>query len=180
MNFAVDLSGRQNVCIKVKGLESLVEKSQEIVVLLLFQFTTNASLDREALLLADVRLQNQKHELNAHYWVYPELLKTDLARRKSKSNNPKSFEVLNIILQNLLMERLVGNILDKANCFRQVISNNLEGNLRLPPLFSRFWLLWVSIENSEPELWKISEKLKLFLAQKCQPGKTSVTQGLTL
>jgi aspartate kinase len=166
---------------RMHQVKDLITRSEEpkIVVLSALSGTTNALVGiGEALAAADrVLAKSRIDELNAHYLsFYSELLKTDLAREKAEVIIQEHFEFLNILLKISFNEAINRDILAQGELLSTKLFQTLLEEFEIPSKFL-VALDFMSIdENSEPELGKISEKLKAILAHN-PDGKIFVTQG---
>ncbi|MCS5490835.1 aspartate kinase [Algoriphagus limi] len=166
---------------RMHQVKDLVTASDEptIVVLSALSGTTNALVSiGEALAAADRILAKERIDaLHAHYLdFYPQLLETEKARKKAEAIIKEHFEFLNIILKISFNEAINRDILAQGELLSTKLFYTLLEELEIPAVFL-VALDFMSIdENSEPELGKISEKLKAILAQ--HPGeKLFITQG---
>lgn len=166
---------------RMHQVKDLVTTNDEptIVVLSALSGTTNALVGiGEALAKADRILAKERIDaLHAHYLdFYPQLLKTENARSKAESIIKEHFEFLNIILKISFNEAINRDILAQGELLSTKLFHTLLEELEIPAVFL-IALDFMSIdENSEPELGKISEKLKAILAQH-PDQKLFVTQG---
>jgi aspartate kinase len=166
---------------RMHQVKDLITKGNEpkIVILSALSGTTNALLGiGEALSDADrVLAKSRIDELNAHYLsFYLELLKTDSARLKAEDIIQEHFEFLNILLKISFNEAINRDILAQGELLSTKLFQTLLEEFDIPSKFL-VALDFMSIdENSEPELGKISEKLKAILAQH-PDEKIFVTQG---
>ncbi|KPQ07855.1 MAG: aspartate kinase, partial [Algoriphagus marincola HL-49] len=112
-----------------------------------------------------------------HYLdFYPQLLKTEKARSKAEEIIKEHFEFLNIILKISFNEAINRDILAQGELLSTKLFYSLLEEMEVPAVFL-IALDFMSIdENSEPELMRISEKLKAILAQHPEQ-KLFVTQG---
>ncbi|TFV95863.1 aspartate kinase [Algoriphagus kandeliae] len=166
---------------RMHQVKDLVTASDEptIVVLSALSGTTNALVSiGEALAAADRILAKERIDaLHAHYLdFYPQLLKTEKARKKAEAIIKEHFEFLNIILKISFNEAINRDILAQGELLSTKLFYTLLEELEIPAVFL-VALDFMSIdENSEPELGKISEKLKAILAQH-SGEKLFITQG---
>lgn len=166
---------------RMHQVKDLITKGEEpkIVVLSALSGTTNALVGiGEALAAADRLLAKSRiDELHAHYMsFYPELLKTEAARENAEAIIKEHFEFLNIILKISFNEAINRDILAQGELLSTKLFHTLLEELEIPSVFL-VALDFMSIdENSEPELGKISSRLKGILAH--HPNeKIFVTQG---
>ncbi|WP_087938628.1 aspartate kinase [Algoriphagus faecimaris] len=166
---------------RMHQVKDLVSSGDEptIVVLSALSGTTNALVGiGEALAAADRILAKERiDELHAHYLdFYPQLLKAEKTRAKAEAIIKEHFEFLNIILKISFNEAINRDILAQGELLSTKLFYTLLEELEIPAVFL-IALDFMSIdENSEPELGKISEKLKAIISQ--HPGqKLFVTQG---
>jgi aspartate kinase len=178
MKFGGTSVGRPERMHQVKDLITRGDEPK-IVILSALSGTTNALVGiGEALADADrVLAKSRIDELNAHYLsFYPELLKSDSAREKAETVIQEHFEFLNILLKISFNEAINRDILAQGELLSTKLFQTLLEELNIPSIFL-VALDFMSIdENSEPELGKISERLKAILA-KHPNGKIFVTQG---
>jgi aspartate kinase len=178
MKFGGTSVGRPERMHQVKDLITRGEEPK-IVILSALSGTTNALVGiGEALADADrVLAKSRIDELNAHYLsFYLELLKSDSAREKAETVIQEHFEFLNILLKISFNEAINRDILAQGELLSTKLFQTLLEELNIPSTFL-VALDFMSIdENSEPELGKISERLKAILA-KHPNGKIFVTQG---
>jgi aspartate kinase len=166
---------------RMHQVKDLVTASDEptIVVLSALSGTTNALVGiGEALADANRVLAKERiDELHAHYLdFYPQLLKTEKARSKAEAIIKEHFEFLNIILKISFNEAINRDILAQGELLSTKLFYTLLEEMEIPSVFL-VALDFMSIdENSEPELTRISEKLKAILAQH-PDQKLFVTQG---
>lgn len=166
---------------RMHQVKDLVTASDEptIVVLSALSGTTNALVGiGEALADANRVLAKERiDELHAHYLdFYPQLLKTEKARSKAEAIIKEHFEFLNIILKISFNEAINRDILAQGELLSTKLFYTLLEEMEIPSVFL-VALDFMSIdENSEPELTRISEKLKAILVQHPEQ-KLFVTQG---
>jgi aspartate kinase len=149
------------------------------VVLSALSGTTNALVGiGEALSAANKPLAKERIDsLHAHYLnFYPELLKSPAAKTKAEDILKEHFEFLNILLKISFNEAIQRDILAQGELLSTKLFHTLLEELEIPAVLLPA-LDFMSIdENSEPELGKISERLKAILAQ--FPGQQLfITQG---
>jgi aspartate kinase len=166
---------------RMHQVKDLITRSTEptIVVLSALSGTTNALVGiGEALAAADKALAKERIDaLHAHYLnFYPELLKSSAARVKAEDILKEHFEFLNILLKISFNEAIQRDILAQGELLSTKLFHTLLEELEIPAVLLPA-LDFMSIdENSEPELGKISERLKAILAQ--YPGQQLfITQG---
>lgn len=178
MKFGGTSVGRPERMHQVKDLVTMGDEPR-IVVLSALSGTTNALVGiGEALAAADKELAKQRiDELNAHYLVfYKELLKSDEGRAKAEGIIKEHFEFLNILLKISFNEAINRDILAQGELLSTKLFYTLLEELQIPAVFLPA-LDFMSIdENSEPELGKISEKLKSILADYSEET-LFITQG---
>lgn len=155
------------------------DNEKKIVVLSALSGTTNALVGiGEALAEANKDLAKERIDaLHAHYLnFYKELLKTDAAQKKAEKIINEHFEFLNIILKISFNEAINRDILAQGELLSTKLFYTLLQELDIPAVFLPA-LDFMSIdENHEPELPKISEKIKTILANYPQ-DRIFVTQG---
>lgn len=155
------------------------DNNKKIVVLSALSGTTNALVGiGEALADANKDLAKERIDvLHKHYLTfYKELLKTDAARTKAEKIIKEHFEFLNIILKISFNEAINRDILAQGELLSTKLFFTLLQELGIGAVFLPA-LDFMSIdENHEPELKKISEKLKAILANYPQ-DRIFVTQG---
>lgn len=178
MKFGGTSVGKPERMHQVKDLVTLGEEPK-LVVLSALSGTTNALVGiGEALAHADRILAKELiDKLLAHYLdFYPQLLKTEKARKKAEDIIKEHFDFLNIILKISFNEAINRDILAQGELLSTKLFYTLLEELDIPAVFL-IALDFMSIdENSEPELNKISEKLKSIIEQ--HPGqKLFITQG---
>lgn len=178
MKFGGTSVGRPERMHQVKDLVTSGDEPT-IVVLSALSGTTNALVGiGEALADADKALAKERIDsLHAHYLVfYRELLQSDSARTKAEGIIKEHFEFLNILLKISFNEAINRDILAQGELLSTKLFYTLLEELEIPAVFLPA-LDFMSIdENSEPELGKISEKLKAILAE-FGDTKLFVTQG---
>jgi aspartate kinase len=132
----------------------------------------------EALAAADKSLANERIDaLHSHYLnFYPELLNSSAARVKAEDILKEHFEFLNILLKISFNEAIQRDILAQGELLSTKLFYTLLEELEIPAVLLPA-LDFMSIdENSEPELGKISERLKAILAQ-YPDQQLFITQG---
>jgi aspartate kinase len=130
------------------------------------------------LAVADKALAKERIDsLHAHYLnFYPELLKSLAARTKAEDILKEHFEFLNILLKISFNEAIQRDILAQGELLSTKLFHTLLDELEIPAVLLPA-LDFMSIdENSEPELGKISERLKAILAQ-YPDQQLFITQG---
>jgi len=178
MKFGGTSVGRPERMYQVKDL---ITRSTEptIVVLSALSGTTNALVGiGEALASADKPLAKERIDvLHAHYLnFYPELLKSPASRTKAEDILKEHFEFLNILLKISFNEAIQRDILAQGELLSTKLFHTLLEELEIPAVLLPA-LDYMSIdENSEPELGKISERLKAILAQ-YPDQQLFITQG---
>jgi aspartate kinase len=178
MKFGGTSVGRPERMYQVKDL---ITRSTEptIVVLSALSGTTNALVGiGEALAAADKSLAKERIDvLHAHYLnFYPELLKSPAARTKAEDILKEHFEFLNILLKISFNEAIQRDILAQGELLSTKLFHTLLEELEIPAVLLPA-LDFMSIdENSEPELSKISERLKAILTQ-YPDQQLFITQG---
>lgn len=178
MKFGGTSVGRPERMHQVKDLITR-DDQKKIVVLSALSGTTNALVSiGEA--LADAKKDLAKERIDAlhqHYLTfYKELLKTDAARSKAETIIKEHFEFLNIILKISFNEAINRDILAQGELLSTKLFYTLLQEIGIPAVFLPA-LDFMSIdENSEPELKKIAEKLKVILANYPEE-RIFVTQG---
>jgi len=178
MKFGGTSVGRPERMYQVKDL---ITRSTEptIVVLSALSGTTNALVGiGEALAAANKSLAKERIDaLHAHYLkFYPELLKSPAARVKAEDILKEHFEFLNILLKISFNEAIQRDILAQGELLSTKLFHTLLEELEIPAVLLPA-LDFMSIdENSEPELGKISERLKAILAQ-YPDQQLFITQG---
>ncbi len=155
---------------RMHQVKDLITRSTEptLVVLSALSGTTNALVGiGEALAAADKVLAKERIDtLHAHYLnFYPELLASPSARAKAEDILKEHFEFLNILLKISFNEAIQRDILAQGELLSTKLFHTLLEELGIPAVLLSA-LDFMSIdENSEPELGKISERLKTTLAQ---------------
>ena len=155
---------------RMHQVKDLITRSTEptLVVLSALSGTTNALVGiGEALATADKILAKDRIDsLYAHYLnFYPELLKSPAARTKAENILKEHFELLNILLKISFNEAIQRDILAQGELLSTKLFHALLEELEIPAVLLPA-LDFMSIdENSEPELGKISEQLKVQLSQ---------------
>ena len=155
---------------RMHQVKDLITRSTEptVVVLSALSGTTNALVGiGEALAAADKSLAKERIDaLHSHYLnFYPELLNSSAARVKAEDILKEHFEFLNILLKISFNEAIQRDILAQGELLSTKLFHTLLEELEIPAVLLPA-LDFMSIdENSEPELGKISERLKAILAQ---------------
>lgn len=166
---------------RMHQVKDLICSSSEptLVVLSALSGTTNALVGiGEALAQGDRGLAKDRIEkLHAHYLeFYPSLLTTPSAREKAEAILKEHFELLHILLKISFNEAIQRDILAQGELLSTKLFHALLEELGIPSVLLPA-LDFMSIdENSEPELGKISEKLKAMLA-KHPDQRLFITQG---
>ncbi len=166
---------------RMHQVKDLITRSTEptLVVLSALSGTTNALVGiGEALATADKVLAKERIDsLHAHYLnFYPELLKSPAARIKAEDILKEHFELLNILLKISFSEAIQRDILAQGELLSTKLFHTLLEELEVSSVLLPA-LDFMSIdENSEPELGKISERLKAQLSQHPDQG-LFITQG---
>ncbi len=166
---------------RMHQVKDLITRSTEptLVVLSALSGTTNALVGiGEALATADKILAKDRIDsLYAHYLnFYPELLKSPAARTKAENILKEHFELLNILLKISFNEAIQRDILAQGELLSTKLFHALLEELEIPAVLLPA-LDFMSIdENSEPELGKISERLKAQLSQH-PDQRLFITQG---
>jgi len=178
MKFGGTSVGRPDRMHQVKDLITRDSK-KKIIVLSALSGTTNA-LVGIGVALADANKDLAKERidlLHQHYQgFYKDLLKTDAARSKAEKIIKEHFEFLNIILKISFNEAINRDILAQGELLSTKLFYTLLQELDIPAVFLPA-LDFMSInENQEPELNKISEKLKSILKNYPQDS-IFITQG---
>ena len=178
MKFGGTSVGRPERMLQVKDLITRDDETK-IVVLSALSGTTNALVEiGEALAKADRLLaKNKIDELHAHYFdFHKKLLKTDTAQKKAMELLKEHFEFLNILLKISFNEAISLDILAQGELLSTKLFQILMEECGIQSKFL-IALDFMSIdENSEPELDKISEKLKSILSEN-PTEKIFITQG---
>ena len=166
---------------RMHQVKDLITRSTEptLVVLSALSGTTNALVGiGEALAAADKVLAKERIDsLHAHYLnFYPELLKSPAARTKAEDILKEHFEFLNILLKISFNEAIQRDILAQGELLSTKLFHTLLEELGVSSVLLPA-LDFMSIdENSEPELGKISERLKAQLSQH-PDQRLFITQG---
>ena len=166
---------------RMHQVKDLITRSTEptLVVLSALSGTTNALVGiGEALAAADKALAKERIDsLHAHYLnFYPELLKSPAARTKAEDILKEHFEFLNILLKISFNEAIQRDILAQGELLSTKLFHTLLEELGISSVLLPA-LDFMSIdENSEPELGKISERLKAQLSQH-PDQRLFITQG---
>jgi aspartate kinase len=166
---------------RMHQVKDLITRSTEptVVVLSALSGTTNALVGiGEALAAADKSLAKERIDaLHSHYLnFYPELLNSSAARVKAEDIVKEHFEFLNILLKISFNEAIQRDILAQGELLSTKLFHTLLEELEIPAVLLPA-LDFMSIdENSEPELGKISERLKAILAQ-YPDQQLFITQG---
>ena len=166
---------------RMHQVKDLICSSSEptLVVLSALSGTTNALVGiGEALAQGDRGLARDRIEkLHAHYLeFYPALLTTPAAREKAEAILKEHFELLHILLKISFNEAIQRDILAQGELLSTKLFHALLEELGIPSVLLPA-LDFMSIdENSEPELGKISDKLKALLA-KHPDQRLFITQG---
>ena len=178
MKFGGTSVGRPERMYQVKDL---ITQGTEptLVVLSALSGTTNALVGiGAALAAADKVLAKERIDsLHAHYLnFYPELLASPSARAKAEAILKEHFEFLNILLKISFNEAIQRDILDQGELLSTKLFHTLLEELGISSVLLSA-LDFMSIdENSEPELGKISERLRALLAQ-YPDQRLFITQG---
>jgi len=166
---------------RMHQVKDLITRDDEptIVVLSALSGTTNSLVGiGEALATGNKILAKERIDtLHAHYKTfYPALLKTDKARAMAEEIIGEHFEFLNILLKISFNEAINRDILAQGELLSTKLFYTLLEELEIPAVFLPAPEFMSIDVNSEPELSKISEKLKAILAQ--NPGeRLFITQG---
>ena len=141
--------------------------------------TTNALVGiGAALAAADKVLAKERIDsLHAHYLnFYPELLASPSARAKAEAILKEHFEFLNILLKISFNEAIQRDILAQGELLSSKLFQTLLEELGISSvLLSALDFMSIDV-NSEPELGKISERLRALLAQ-YPDQRLFITQG---
>uniref|UniRef100_UPI0040485C07 aspartate kinase n=1 Tax=Algoriphagus sp. TaxID=1872435 RepID=UPI0040485C07 len=178
MKFGGTSVGRPERMYQVKDL---ITQGTEptLVVLSALSGTTNALVGiGAALAAADKVLAKERIDsLHAHYLnFYPELLASPSARTKAEAILKEHFEFLNILLKISFNEAIQRDILAQGELLSTKLFQTLLEELGISSVLLSA-LDFMSIdENSEPELGKISERLRALLAQ-YPDQRLFITQG---
>lgn len=166
---------------RMHQVKDLITQGTEptVVVLSALSGTTNALVGiGEALAAADKVLAKERIDsLHAHYLnFYPELLASPSARAKAEAILKEHFEFLNILLKISFNEAIQRDILAQGELLSTKLFHTLLEELGISSVLLSA-LDFMSIdENSEPELGKISERLRTLLAQ-YPDQQLFITQG---
>ncbi len=155
------------------------DNDKKIVVLSALSGTTNALVGiGDALSAANKDLAKERIDiLHKHYLTfYKELLKTDSAQKKAENIIKEHFEFLNILLKISFNEAINRDILAQGELLSTKLFYTLLQELDIKAVFLPA-LDFMSIdENHEPEIKKISDKLKSIISNYPQ-DRIFVTQG---
>ena len=178
MKFGGTSVGKPERMHQVKDL-IIRDNRKKIVVLSALSGTTNALVGiGEALAEANKDLAKERIDsLHSHYLqFYEDLLKKDASRSKVEKIIREHFEFLNIILKISFNEAINRDILAQGELLSTKLFYTLLQEFDIPAVFLPA-LDFMSIdENSEPELKKISEKIKVILANYPEDS-IFITQG---
>ncbi|MCH7414059.1 aspartate kinase [Belliella sp. R4-6] len=178
MKFGGTSVGRPERMHQVKELITR-DNQKKIVVLSALSGTTNALVGiGEALADANKELAKERIDtLHKHYLTfYKELLNSESAQKKAEKIIAEHFEFLNIILKISFNEAINRDILAQGELLSTKLFYTLLQELDVPAVFLPA-LDFMSIdENHEPELKKISEKLKSIISNYPEES-IFVTQG---
>ena len=166
---------------RMHQVKDLITRSTEptLVVLSALSGTTNALVGiGEALAAADKVLAKERIDsLHAHYLnFYPELLKSPAARTKAADILKEHFEFLNILLKISFNEAIQRDILAQGELLSTKLFHALLEELGVSSVLLPALDFMSIYENSEPELGKISERLKTQLIQH-PDQRLFITQG---
>ncbi|MDN3668995.1 aspartate kinase [Echinicola jeungdonensis] len=155
------------------------ESGRKIVVLSALSGTTNALVGiGDALAEGKKDLAKERIDaLHEHYLTfYKELLKTEASQKKAEKIIKEHFEFLNIILKISFNEAINRDILAQGELLSTKLFYTLLEEQDIQAIFLPA-LEFMSIdEKSEPELSKISERLKAIL-QNYSKDSIFITQG---
>lgn len=155
------------------------DNDKKIVVLSALSGTTNALVGiGDALSASNKDLAKERIDiLHKHYLTfYKELLKTDSAQKKAENIIKEHFEFLNILLKISFNEAINRDILAQGELLSTKLFYTLLQELDIKAVFLPA-LDFMSIdENHEPEIKKISDKLKSIISNYPQ-DRIFVTQG---
>jgi len=178
MKFGGTSVGKPERMHQVKDLITL-DNDKKIVVLSALSGTTNALVGiGDALSAANKDLAKERIDiLHKHYLTfYKELLKTDSAQKKAENIIKEHFEFLNILLKISFNEAINRDILAQGELLSTKLFYTLLQELDIKAVFLPA-LDFMSIdENQEPEIKKISDKLKSIISNYPQ-DRIFVTQG---
>ena len=178
MKFGGTSVGKPERMHQVKDL-IIRDNRKKIVVLSALSGTTNALVGiGEALAEANKDLAKERIDsLHSHYLqFYEDLLKKDASRSKVEKIIREHFEFLNIILKISFNEAINRDILAQGELLSTKLFYTLLQEFDIPAIFLPA-LDFMSIdENSEPELKKISDKIKVILANYPE-DRIFITQG---
>lgn len=178
MKFGGTSVGKPERMHQVKDL-IIRDNRKKIVVLSALSGTTNALVGiGEALAEANKDLAKERIDsLHSHYLqFYKDLLKKDTSRSKAEKIIREHFEFLNIILKISFNEAINRDILAQGELLSTKLFYTLLQEFDIPAVFLPA-LDFMSIdENSEPELKKISNKIKVILANYPEE-RIFITQG---
>lgn len=178
MKFGGTSVGKPDRMYQVKDLITR-DNEKKIVVLSALSGTTNALVGiGDALADANKDLAKERIDLlHKHYQeFYQVLLKTEEARSKAEKIIKEHFEFLNIILKISFNEAINRDILAQGELLSTKLFYTLLQEFGIPAVFLPA-LDFMSInENQEPELNKISEKLKSIL-KNYSDSRIFITQG---
>ena len=166
---------------RMHQVKDLITQGTEptLVVLSALSGTTNALVGiGEALAAADKVLAKERIDsLHAHYLnFYPELLASPSARAKAEAILKEHFEFLRILLKISFNEAIQRDILAQGELLSTKLFHTLLEELGISSVLLSA-LDFMSIdENSEPELEKISGRLRTLLT-KYPDQRLFITQG---